>query len=108
MEHDEGLIALMTNHPKDRHVAAAAVKSGAKLIVTYNLKDFPFPALSPWEIKAVHPDAFLLSLCNIDRVTVVSRLRAQAEGIGRTLPQLLRTLHSGVPVFADRIAKEIS
>src|SRR5579862_4188262 len=32
----EPLIAAMKNEPKDRHVAAAAVKSGAQVIVTSN------------------------------------------------------------------------
>ena len=35
----EDLIAKMTNDPKDRHVLAAAVKSGARQLVTFNLKD---------------------------------------------------------------------
>jgi len=31
----------MTNHPKDRHVLAAAVRCNAEVIVTHNVKEFP-------------------------------------------------------------------
>jgi predicted nucleic acid-binding protein len=38
------LISAMSNDPKDRHVVAAAVKAGAQVIVTSNIKDFsPLP-----------------------------------------------------------------
>jgi predicted nucleic acid-binding protein len=33
---------------KDRHVLAAAIKAGAQVIVTRNLKDFPASDLQPW------------------------------------------------------------
>ena len=52
----ESLIPAMPNHPKDRHVAAAAVKAGAQVIVTNNLRDF---AELPDDIEAQHPDTFL-------------------------------------------------
>lgn len=55
------LVPQMTNHPKDRHVLAAAVRANADLIVTFNLKDFPQSALAPYDLRAVHPDDFL---CN--------------------------------------------
>lgn len=56
----ESLIPAMTNHPKDRHVLAAAARADAAVIVTANLKDFPAAALEPYQIDAVHPDDFLL------------------------------------------------
>src|SRR5437016_8170903 len=37
----EYLIPVMKNDEKDRHMLAAAVASGTKLIVTYNSKHFP-------------------------------------------------------------------
>jgi predicted nucleic acid-binding protein len=56
----ESLISAITlPDPKDRHVLAAAVKSGADMIVTYNLKDFPEDCLAPYGIEAAHPDDFI-------------------------------------------------
>lgn len=103
----EKLSLLMTNHPKDRHVAAAAVKSGAHFIVTSNLRDFPAASLAKWEIEARHPDEFLMYLYTRDPGAVASRLHDQAATIGRTLPDLLRTLQAGVPKFATMVAAEL-
>jgi predicted nucleic acid-binding protein len=38
---------VLTNHPNDRHVLAAAIQAKADVIVTSNLKDFPAAALAP-------------------------------------------------------------
>lgn len=43
----------------DRHVLAAAIKSNAEHIITFNLKDFPSDYLDTFGISAVHPDDFL-------------------------------------------------
>ena len=104
----EKLLGLISNHPKDRHVVAAAVKSGAKLIVTYNLRDFPPSSLSPWGVTALHPDTFLVDLWKIDRDRVIARLRAQAATIRRTVPELLGALRSGAAQFADLVSRELS
>lgn len=48
--------------PNDRHVLAAAIKSGADMIVTFNLKHFPSEKLQQFCIEATHPDDFIKSL----------------------------------------------
>jgi hypothetical protein len=102
------LIQLMTNDPKDRHVAAVAVKSGAKVIVTSNLADFPLECLSKWGIEPQHPDEFLIRLYELFPAVVISKLYDQCMTIGRSLPELLRTLRAGVPQFADAIASKLA
>src|SRR5450432_973678 len=52
----ESLVAGMQNDPKDRHVAAAALKAGAQVIVTSNLRDFQ---TLPDGVEAQSPDEFL-------------------------------------------------
>lgn len=56
----------MTNDPKDRHVLAAAVASGAQVVVTLNLKDFPPESCEPLAIEPLHPDVFLMDLYGLD------------------------------------------
>jgi hypothetical protein len=53
----------MPNEPKDRHVTAAAVKIGAQVIVTENLKDF---RTLPEGIEAQSADEFLCCLFDLD------------------------------------------
>lgn len=56
----EHLIAALTlPDPDDRHVLAAAVRCGARYIITFNRKDFPAAALQKHGIAALHPDVFL-------------------------------------------------
>ncbi len=47
--------------PQDRHVLAAAIVGRCDAIVTFNLRDFPETAVTPFEIEVQHPDAFLSS-----------------------------------------------
>jgi predicted nucleic acid-binding protein len=58
----ETLIPCMTNHEKDRHVAAAAVRARAEVIVTSNLRDFPEDALSHMGSPRRHPTSFYSTL----------------------------------------------
>ena len=45
----ESLVPKMKNHPKDRHVLAAAVACSADYVVTFNLKDFPSQAADKYK-----------------------------------------------------------
>ncbi|MDB5523542.1 MAG: hypothetical protein JWM58_1305 [Rhizobium sp.] len=58
--------------PDDRHVLAAAIKTCADVIVTFNLKDFPAEILTPLGMKAQHPDDFLLDLFGISPELFIS------------------------------------
>ena len=96
------LVSQMRNDPKDRHVLAAAVRSGARIIVTANLKHFPGDALVPYEIVAVHPDNFLQGLLGADPDTVMDCLREQQQAYINpplTMQELYQALIPTVPYF---------
>jgi predicted nucleic acid-binding protein len=61
--------------PDDRHVVAAAIRSGAGVIVTQNLKDFPDQVLGRFNIEAQLPDDFVLSLLDISEDLVLEAAR---------------------------------
>ncbi|WP_278314785.1 PIN domain-containing protein [Lolliginicoccus levis] len=65
--------------PDDRHVLAAAIRAKAQVIVTYNLRDFPEEALSPWDIEAVHPDSFLEAQIHLDQSAVYTAVHRIAD-----------------------------
>ena len=65
--------------PNDRHVVAAAVRARAQLIVTFNLDDFPAPALAAWDIEAKHPDDFLIDQFHLDALEVHKSVQAVAN-----------------------------
>jgi hypothetical protein len=91
----------MTNHEKDRHVLAAAVRSGAETIVTYNLKDFPRSALASYSITAQGPSTFLKNLYELDPDAVGHPLELQAAAIDKSFDYLLDRLRVNVPGFVD-------
>ncbi len=103
----EPLIGEMLNHPKDRHVAAAAVMANAELIVTMNLKDF---RILPGNIKAESPDEFLLRLFKSNPDDMVDLLREQAEYLKNppvTLSELLDHLKKFAPNFVKAVARRV-
>ena len=104
----EDLIPAMTNHPKDRHVLAAAARVGAKVIVTYNLKDFPSTSLAPYAITAQGPSAFLKSLYDMAPSAVIQTLETQAAAISQPMSYLLSRLSVNAPAFVGMIEKTMN
>lgn len=105
------LQAVLTNHPKDRHVLAAALRSECHTIVTFNLKDFPPSSVEPWGVETVHPDQFLLNQLDLAPGHVLAALRQQSQDYNRppmSISDLLARLsRSGVPEFADECRRHL-
>jgi hypothetical protein len=99
------LIPRMTNDAKDRHVLAAAVRYGAPLIITFNLKHFKPEQLAPWGVVAMHPQAFLIDVFSQKQDAVIAKLEQQAADRGRSLGDLLNILNVTVPGFAALVAR---
>lgn len=96
------LLARVTNHPKDRHVLAAAIAARAAVIVTFNRRDFPAAALDPWGITAQTPDAFLCDQFRAAPVAVAAVVTRQAHRYHRpplTVAALLDRLAIHAPAF---------
>lgn len=88
---------LMLPDEDDGHVLAAAIRSGAQVIVTTNLRDFPAKALEPYDVEAQHPDAFVLHLLSLNAGAVAHTVTAQAASLKNppsSVEQLLETLES--------------
>lgn len=99
----ESLIAGMPNHPKDRHVVAVAVKAGAEVIVTSNLRDF---RSLPEDIEAQSPDTFLCNLFDLDPEGMSELVRRQAADLRRpprSFEELLVGLGKMVPEFVNMV-----
>jgi hypothetical protein len=100
----ESFIPVMANHPKDRHVLAAAVRCGAQTIVTLNLKDFPESALSPWDVVAQNPDEFLVHQYHLAPEVVAQKLHEQATKHGG-MERLLSIHNKIAPEFVALIRR---
>lgn len=95
--HEPLIEGLHLRDPDDRHVLAAAIKSGAQLIVTKD-KDFTADALRPWNIEAKAPDDYILDLIDISEKVVwscvqqiVNSRKQRPETVEDVLAQLERS-----------------
>jgi hypothetical protein len=96
----------LTNHPKDRHVLAAAIHSGATVIVTSNLRDFPQLALAPYGIAAQSPDDFLCTLLDAFPEQMEQIIAEQAAGLKRP-PKTPEDVFSSVGLVAPTFARRM-
>lgn len=102
----EPYIDAMANDPKDRHIAAAALKASAQVIVTTNLRDFKH---LPEGMEAQSPDEFLYNLFGLRPDGMVALVKAQAAALKRpaiTFEQVLGGLATVAPRFAEAVRNQ--
>lgn len=100
----------MQNHPKDRHVLAAAVAVEAEFIVTSNLRHFPKEALEPYYIEAISPDDFLILLLKREPLKMIQAIETDASMLQnppRTTLEVLCFLTESVPHFVNEFLAQL-
>ena len=76
-------------------MAAAAIQTGASVIVTFNLRDFPDSALKPYNLVAQHPDDFIADVFDrypADVLDAVASHRRSLKSPPKTVSEYLDTL----------------
>jgi hypothetical protein len=95
----------MLNDPKDRHVLAAAVRAGAQVLVTDNVRDFPARSLAPYDIEIQTADEFLTHLwdLNPEAMAAVIVEAARMRKSRRSPREVLETLAPRAPQFVAAV-----
>ncbi len=75
--------AVQLPDPDDRHVVAAANHSGASLIVTFNLQDFPLEQIERYNLAVQHPDDFILDLLDLHPAQVCAAAASHRRSLKR-------------------------
>jgi len=93
----------------DRHVLAAAIRSGCDAIITFNLKHFPVSGLKQYDIDPIHPDEFITWLFELKQSVLViaaQRCRARLKNPPKTAREYLERLESqGLPQTVDLLSE---
>lgn len=89
--------ALLEINTKDRHVLAAAIKTGASVIVTDNLKDFPASYCAQFDIQPLSADSFFADCISLSPSHTMATLRQMRELLKNPeiTPEKLITLCEG-------------
>ena len=93
--------------PDDRHVVAAGIAAGARIIVTANVRDFPDTVMAALGIQIKSPYELLVGLLEEDRQALLASVRKVAAALRnpkRTLEDVLIGLElAGAPRFAAQV-----
>jgi predicted nucleic acid-binding protein len=102
------LVASMPgDDPDDRHHMAAAISGRARMLVTWNLADFPAEPLAALGLRVIDPDQYLCELLDQlpqEVTATVVRLAGEKRRPPKTPTDLVNDLaKAGVVTFADRL-----
>ncbi len=106
----ENLIPILTNDPKDRHVLAAAIVTGASVIVTSNRKHFPRRATEPHSVMVHSPNAFLTGLFHVAPEPLGQIILDQAAALRKTqvtAADVLDRVALHAPTFATLVRERL-
>jgi len=103
----EPLIGQCSNDEGDRHVLACAIKAKATTIVTFNVRHFRHEHLSPWGVRAVHPQDYLLELYTQRAAGIWDQVSLAAEKRGVSLSEMLGDYAKHLPRFAERLLADL-
>lgn len=90
----------------DRHVLAAAIRSGADAIITANLKHFPAEILEKLGMEALHPDDFVVYQVDLQpelAVGAIAEQRARLRRPPKSAEEFLISLEPFVPRTVARL-----
>ena len=105
VEDYEPLVEAMTNHPKDPHVLAAAVRCEAPVIVTFNVKDFSPDSVKPHGLGVLTPDEFIVNQLRFGANAILEKLEAQAIARGVALDELFGRLQRAAPAAVQLLRR---
>ncbi|UMB77216.1 PIN domain-containing protein [Dickeya fangzhongdai] len=94
--------------PDDQHVVAAAIRSNAEIIVTFNLKDFPHPEIDNFGIEALHPDDFITDLLDLNQALVLSAVSRQRHSMRKPPKSVDEYLDALLRQSLPQTVKELS
>ena len=85
------MLDVSVRRAEPRRAEEAAIRAGAQVIVTANLKDFPAAVLAPFGVAAMHPDEFVTELIDLAPEVLVEVIVEQAASL-RSPPQSVEHL----------------